>query len=996
MMKRLLFFFILIAMMGGAVAQVYLSDVLKPTDEKRYTPFTSKDKAFCIARYPYRGGFRLTTGLGGLISSDNPGGHAVFNLGGAYDKLSFVMGPYGGEYHGSEFEDLIGPNSAGDGSNVIVTVRADGRALLDEVVWNHDAPREVVLDVKGVKELRFDVMRGSTELAVGAARLWKAGQTVTPAPNPLKLPTGKAMLVKDLWPHYIRHSGWVAAITDRTNSMGCHIEKSISINRVTYNTGLQFSLDQALIGTNTAWAYFWLQKRYGKVSFIVGPRDNQSSQAMAWLTVKADGKIIYEKLVKQTDLAEQVVLDVKNVNQLSFHGSYAESDFLGSITYGVTNITAWPEGSADVPAAGEVNGSKERISKLPDVCAMCSNIPPYSVRGVSAHKNTYFDGATRHYTFSMGGEKFWEGFILTTGTTLFDDNINSYAAFDLAGEYDYMTFTAGCLTNHRVLADDIIRVYADDKLILETTIHATWPNQRFELPLNRCRILKFVKPGTGESKQVYFGIADVVLYRGSVVPNDLFVHDKPDCPETADLIDLCQRPYFHYVGRYLSSMTNFDFNDCFKNGSSQREYFQMKDGSKIYKGIMLETNVPPIDLENMTISKAFGMMFLPVYGMAVIDEQGHQSSVAAFNPYREYETVTFTVANKSEYVDEFDKGMWGNGQAPPVQLYVYADREPVAEIVVDNKMSPTTYTVPIHKCEQLMFWLKCGDVRSGQYVIYDITVDKRVLPPSANIHESLTTTPAPAVGQTAKPATATTAATATATTAATTATTVQSQETQETQSATGKTAGKTKKEKAPKPKKEKPLVEWPEPAMSGNSSMDTYLKAVNEVWRTNKSMQSKAASGYEMKETYVRATDGTIYKAVSFVDQRGTKLSISSIIEKNEQFEALEANITLKAVDADLSLPAASLSVPNLGEKMFEYGKYIRLGTDAVSQCRRQAAELVNIKKMENDVILGLQARAVAVDGVQSTDKILFVPLLAGETVPEGVAAQSIRFFKVE
>ena len=406
-MKRFTTILTLLLLFGQTlVAQTNLTDALKPTDERRCSRFTSKEKQFCIARYPYRGGFVLKTGLGGLISSDNPGGHVVYNLGGAYDKLTFVMGPYGGEYHGPNYDDLNGPNSAGDGSNVIVTVRGDGRTLLDEVVWNHDAPREVTLDVKGVCELRFDVMRGETSLAVSAARLWKAGQRPTAAPNPIKYPAGNLTLVKNLWPHYIRHSGWVAAITERDGQtgVGCHTAKSISINRVTYNTGLQFSLDQALIGVNQGWAYFWLQKKYDKLSFIVGPRDNQSSRASAWIIVKADGKIIYEKEVKQTDLAEQVVLDIKGVNQLAFFGQYANSDFLGTITCGVVNITAYPAGATNVPTPGEVNGSKGRISKLPDVCAMCSNIPPYSVRGVSSHSNTYFDGSSRHYTFSMGGE----------------------------------------------------------------------------------------------------------------------------------------------------------------------------------------------------------------------------------------------------------------------------------------------------------------------------------------------------------------------------------------------------------------------------------------------------------------------------------------------------------------------------------------------------------------------------------------------------------------
>ena len=886
-MKRLLILLTLLAFAGQfATAQTNLVDAIKPTSERRCSRFTTKDKQICVARYPYRGGFVLKTGLGGLISSDNPGGHVVYNLGGAYEKLTFVMGPFGGEYRGAEFEDLIGPNSNGDKSNVIVTVKADGRTLLDEVVWNHDAPREVTLDVKGVKELRFDVMRGETDLAVVAARLWKAGQKPTASPNPLQHLSGrKITLVKDLWPHYIRSAGWIAAISDINKDMGCHKEKSISINRVTYNTGLQFTLDMALAGTNKTWAYFWLQKRYDKVSFIVGPRDNQSSQSKAWLTVKGDGKIIYEKIVGQTDMAEQVVIDVKGVNQLSFHAEYADGDFVKSITFGVVNIEAWPAGSTGVPSAGMVNGSQERISKLPDVCAMCSNIPPYSVRGVSAHKNTYFDGSSRHYTFSMGGEKFWEGFILTTGTTLFDDNINSFATFDLAGEYDWISFTAGCLTNHRVLADDIIRVYADDKLILETAIHPTWPNQHFELPLNRCRNLKFVKPGTGETKQVYFGIADVVLYRGKPRPNDLFVHEKPDCPPTADLIDLCQRPYFHYVGRYLSTMTNFDFNDCFKNGSSQREYFQMKDGSKIYKGVMLETNVPPIDLEDMTIGKAFGMMFLPIYSMAVIDDKGHQSSVAAFNPYREYESVTFTVANKSEYVDEFDKGGWGNGQAPPVKLLVFADREQVAEITVDNKMQPSTYTVPINRCEQLMFWLQCGDVRSGQYVLYDIKVDKRKLPQTPS---SLVKTRQAVSGQKSaeKPTLA-----------------APKPEPQK--------PAKNKKEKSSKPKKEKPEVVWTYDKLSGDKSVDAFLNAVDEVWNATLAMQEQVAPAYQTREDYVQGANGTTYRALSFTNASG-KMSIRSILKANEDFAQMEKTVKLKAVDADLYLPTATMAALTL------------------------------------------------------------------------------------
>lgn len=153
----------------------------------------------------------------------------------------------------------------------------------------------------------------------------------------------------------------------------------------------------------------------------------------------------------------------------------------------------------------------------------------------------------------------------------------------------------------------------------------------------------------------------------------------------------------------------------------------MKDGSKIYKGIMLETNIP-FGFEDAGLFDIVSGYFMH-YGFTagvsyVCEEGGQQSSIAAFDVFNEYETCTFTVANKSVYVDEFDE-MFGDKKAPPVELKVFADNQQVGSFMLTDDMKPSTYTVPIHKCEQLMFWLQCGDVRSGQYVLYDMTLDKK-------------------------------------------------------------------------------------------------------------------------------------------------------------------------------------------------------------------------------------------------------------------------------
>lgn len=717
-------------------AQTFMVNAIVPKERSKCNIRKSNESAFVLGGYEVKGGFTLGSPSGGLVA-DNVSGKAVFNIKGAYSKITFLVGPSFGAMSSK--------------SNSIVTLSADGKRLLDEVVFAYDSPKFYTFDVTGVNELVFTVPRGSLDISFGNVRLWKAGVAVS-NPNTILagVPKGTVDLMKTNQLYTYREGFVKPVLGDRYQGKMTQ-EKTISINRKDYDSGLQFSVSQALAGTEYGTAGFWLDKRYDKVSFILGPRDNQSSNSSAWLVVKADRKTIYEGMVKQTDLAKQIVLDVKGAEQLLLTCEYRNSDFLGGITYGVVDIKAYPAG-ASVPAEGLINPNKEWISKLPDVCPLMSSIKPYSVRGVSAANNTLFVGESRHYTFSMGGERYWEGLLLTTGNTLLGDRIASYAEFDLAGEYDWISFDAASLSKNHVMDDDNLRIYADQQLVFDKTIYCTWPNQHYEVPVNKCRTLRFEKMGNGKNKQTIIGVGDIILYRGNPVPNTIFEHDVPDCPYRTDLIDLCGKPYFHFVGRYVSDLTGFSMDDCFHDGSTITKYFRMKDGSQINKGFMLETNIP-LGLENVTV---MDVVFMALTGVGASvsgsdvsaytgvsagasgtptasifllleDKDSKQASAAAFNPYGEYESCTFTVANKLEYVDEFDDVFQNRSEEAlrnPVKLNVFADRVLVGEYWLDNKMEPLTVTVPIFKCHQLMFWLECGDKRSGQYVFYDLKLSK--------------------------------------------------------------------------------------------------------------------------------------------------------------------------------------------------------------------------------------------------------------------------------
>ncbi len=745
-MKKVLLVAALVLGTIALQAQVYLTDVLKPAEEHRLKTTTSKadTKSYDAMRiahiYHVNATLVLSGAAHGLVGSDDHA-YATYKLNGAYSKLTFWLGP---TYR-----------AGGLSAKSLLTITADGKRVFDQPVFNYDPPRFVTIDVKGVDEIKFKVLVGELDIALAYAQLWKEGVAVVQPKLPVTYPQGKIKFVEQLLPYYT--TGYINPIQPKDkapNSLEEYpsVEESISMSRHEFKSGLQFTSDQKLIGNPSYYSYFWLGKRYDKLSFIVGPRDNQSSNTSAWLVVYGDKKkILYEEIVRQTDLPRQVVIDVAGQEAVAFSCELRSSDFLGSITFGAVDIYAYPKGDTSVPQEGLANINKEQVAKLKSPASLMTNILPYSVRGVAKAKNTLFTGESSYITFSMGGEKFSEGLILASGATLFDDNIDAYATFDLAGEFDYISFYAGMLTNRRVLEDDRLRIYADNKLIFDTIIHCTEPNKYFEVPINKCRSLRFAKPGNKKQKQCFIGVGDIALYRGKPVKNDLFYHEYPDFPEEADLIDLCQRPYFHYVGRYLSSLTNFDFNDCFKPGGTKRDCFNMKDGSQICKGVMLEANVP-LALENITLTDA-AIMFLVGAGSALSQsdfsaysgtsagggltgdlailrlmnpKNNGQASVVAFNPYGQYKSCTFTVANKSEYWDEVDRLVnLGERKDHHFKLNIIADQKLVKQIDVYNLMQPQTFTVPINNCHSLVFWLEDGPTRSGQFVLYDMTVSKK-------------------------------------------------------------------------------------------------------------------------------------------------------------------------------------------------------------------------------------------------------------------------------
>lgn len=971
------------AILPCALAQTVIPNGLKPVEEQKYHTYNS---GLYLSGYELASGFSLWSPKGGLIA-DNVKGKAVFDLKGAYEKLSFI----------------VGPRISGEGSfksYSIVTIKADSRILFDEVVYESDAPRFVTLDLKGAQQLSFTVVDGSVDISFANVKLWKAGQTVS-NPNNIypKVPSGKVKLVKEL-PYFQKSTSRIKPIVGDSFKSSLSQVKSVKVTGKSYDSGICFSVDQALVGTEVGHACFWLNKRYGKVSFIAGPVDSQSSNASVWLIVKGDKKTLYEACIKQNDFSQQIVLDVNGVEKLSVLCEYRNSDFLGGMNLGVVDMYAYADGYASVPEAGLINPNKDRISKLPDVCPLMSSIRPVSVRGMSKANQTLFEGESRHYTFSMGGVKYWEGFLLTTGNTILGDPIDSYAEFDLAGEYDWISFDAGCLSKRSYMDDDNLLIYADGQLVFDHKIYATWPTQHYQIPVYKCRSLKFARRGTGQQKQTVIGVGDVVLYRGEPVGNDLFVRELPDCPYETDLIDLCGKPYFHYNGRFVSDLTNFSMSDCFLDGSTITRSFRMKDGREINKGFILETNIP-LGLENITVMDvafmlltgvgasvsasdvaaatgvsggASGSMNMGIF-LLLNDPNNKQSAAAAFNTLGQYESCTFTVENFRGHVDEFAE-VFGDKSPQavlnPVKLNVIADQVLVGEYWLDNNMQPLTVTVPIFKCKQLMFWLECGDVRSGQYLFRDLKLSKA--PCNIAIPEKYTS------GSSAPSKVDNVASEA---------------ETGKTVPAEPVEQGKTSRKKS-KNTQEKVVerVDWETRSYySGVNSIDSYLKDVNQVWKAAAEFRSSAYEMPASSQTFVQAADGSIYKCFSFVTARGERLSISDMISKLEARKSEGKSLLYNIGLIQTGVATASIGVTQLKnfQDIATYGKLLKLAPKALRQCKNDVDAVIEQSQDMIELFNSYRSRGLDVDGKRSSDTVLILPVDPSDQLPQ--TFQRLEYF---
>ena len=947
-MKRLLFIIaFLLCSVSYAQTPVYLTKAYKPVDSDRYTAYSSLE---------IQGGdvwnncFTL-----GVINKYH--GHATFNIGGKYETISFILGAV--KNHGG-----YDPN--------IVQIHADGKRIFDHVLRDGDLEQHFTLNISGVDKLEFSLVKPEVEPAFCEVALWTKGQTPHDLRGKHDPEVKSRMLFRDIAPYRINYSsGNTKGDSGRHTLVGPDKKtKSIKIGNKEYDYGLWLGMSMQLIGGWESETDFNIRGQYETLRFVVGPlaTDNGNDTSTGWVSVLGDGKILYEYEINEESIAQQVTLDVKGVHKLAFTSEQAS----GSLDGAIVDAWVYPKGEAPEVETGTgvavtADAPDPRLKELPDVCKLISNIPPYSLRSQVEYQ--LYEGVSDYVTFSMGGTKFNEGFILYNLASFLDDDVRSHALFDLGNEFDYVSFTVGYVSKSWVMGNDVLRVYADEELIFEVPLHSTYPNQKYIIPINKCRKLKFESSGQSTMDAAAFGVADLVVYRGEPVENDLFVHPVPECPDEIDLIDLGD-PYIHYV----SSSRNGAYID----GKSKKNYFTRYDGSRIYKGFVLQTSTHfSLDFGALSGSDAVGAgaigaaavgasfvatgaavggamvgtTLAPIAPLLMLAAGGEavENSCAAFNTYGEYNSVTFTVECLRK---EGDTQLLGPDTMQPdiserkERLLIGSNLNVVAEFDVFEGMQPQTVTVPIEGCEQLMFWLSNTNGTSAAYVFHDIKLSKKktelVVP--EDMRPALTVVTEPVWTTLTVP------------------------------------------------------EGWEHPGKTGVKVIDDFIWDVTDLYEAVQEALTKRAPGYDVYTYYLETEAGQICKAVklftkgkevaSGADGWRIPYTLGEYKYDFDEFESMKEDVA----DLLVQLPAANVGLVELGLGAISFGKVMKTANKMLLELRKVINDMYRCARENEAYLVTLLNSAVDIDGRVSTERTVFAPLFPGETPPPGETAKVRNF----
>jgi len=652
--------------------------------------------------YPYYGGFVLQA----HGYSEQP--KVVFDVSEYEGKtISFVMGS-------------TQTNGYQDTGVAVIKISLDGTQVLEKKIAVPDTPEWYTLDLTGKSEISFEITQdegGINLIGIAELTVWDNAESVVHTAHVRSEGGTRAQLVKDLYPYLFQEGLYYTTQIYSNRELPSYMDSGlinyctktepVSVGGKTYMEAFGLQESEPLMGESSSSIYFNTEEQYGYLSFMVGGEDVKNAKAgTAWLTVYADDKIVHEELVTSNELPKRYTVAINNCKVLHFEVQYESGGTSRPVVFDAF------VGKTENDVAGTAGSS---AADLPEVCKLVSNIKPYAMS--VAEDDPVFDGSSAYHTFTMAGRKYNEGIILFPEATILNGSKNSYACFNLEGQFKYMTFKAGLLDKSPQIMNDTLKIYLDGELAYTINLTALDLPTDHTIELKNCNELKFELVGRENTYRPAYGLSEMVVYKNEVVANDLFPDEKMNYPDSMPLIENI-RPYMSYNASAKEKGEQIVFD-----GSTKKEYFEI-NGEKKYAGVILKTSVhldllgvgggadaADILIAQMASSILFGDLAILAAGVL------YENSFAGFDLRGEFSKVTFTVACS-------DPDYYISGMDEVTELQIGSNEKLMDTITLSRDMQPTTYTVDIENTEQLFFFLKCGNGSSAPYAIYDIIVEK--------------------------------------------------------------------------------------------------------------------------------------------------------------------------------------------------------------------------------------------------------------------------------
>ena len=655
----------------------YLLYLMKPKASERVEFYTDEASPATIANvaYPYS------------MYLEREYSHAEFDLAGGYETLCFSTGIIDMYERYSNETDYA---NRSDRQDAVLEVYGDGTKLGEYKVGGYEPVQNICLDVKGVQELKFclSAPEDAYRVAVAGITVWKGAAPEDVFPQSEKATQKTSLISRD----YIYSTDTNVKVFDGNGTE----HQQFSMAGTTFTRGFTFSDSGDWEGRTRC--YLNLKNKFKYIGFWIGHEDKDYYTGKSLVTVKADGKLIYEKVVEVDMLREYVCLDVDYAGLLTFCVEPAEQAKLQYTMCGIANLCGSSEEMSEELTPQEAKPAAKLITEVSEPYLY----PDGMVDGWGGKLYT----GSAFESMTMAGETYHEGLILRPCNTLLGTR-DSYACFDLQGVYKNMTFRVGHIDGTD-MKNYILKVVGDDRVLSEIPVQAFGMVTDCAVNVEGVHKLKFLIEGVEEMYHGAYGIADIVVYSGDMIENNLFAKPDINYPDQANLLDLMDPYAFRCQGVGESYEDQIaDTSEVYYKGQYASKTFTI--GNETYhQGFMLE-GIVMLDAEGVNM----GALIFTALAIAA-SGSAYKKGYAAFNLHGQYKKLTFDV----QALD---------GVTTDQQLLVGVDDETAAEINLDADGGPQTVTVDLKNCDRLGFVLGGKDIESdwgGRYAIYNVVVEK--------------------------------------------------------------------------------------------------------------------------------------------------------------------------------------------------------------------------------------------------------------------------------